>query len=138
MILRCYLAKPFLSLYGDYPMEAFGDKGRIYPKTCRQIDKQFTFSCNASLISRRLFARTLFHGEMRRIDHPILDSPRGDFDTRFLAPGYLFQSIHQVYLGILEFPKCQLMDISLSMLTDKIESRLIHVPIFLPSANYKA
>ena len=138
MILSRYLAKPFLPLYGDYPLKAFGDEGRIYPKTCRQIDKQFTFSCNASLISRRLLARTLFHGEMRRIDYPVLDSPRGDFDTRFLAPGYLFQSIHQVYLGILEFPKCQLTDISLSMLTDKIERRLIHVPIFLPSANYKA
>ena len=134
MILGCYLTELFLTLYGNNPLETLSNKGRIHSEACRQIHKKGSFPSNTSLISGRLFAGTLLHREMRGIDDAFPGSPRGDLGTGFLTPGNLFQGNHQVYLGILRLPKCQLTDISLSMLTDKVERRLIHGPVVLSSS----
>lgn len=64
---------------------------------------------------------------MLGIDNAIDSRPTWQLSRSLLSAGNLLQGVRQIHLGVSATLKCQLADISPSIVSDKVECRLVHL-----------
>ena len=126
-VLCSQLTQRWLALHIDGMPESSRHPGEVDTKATRQVDHQSTPACHLSLIGSRGLRRTLFHREMRWIDHAIHRRPRGQLTLSHLPSCYLLQGKGEVYLPYRPFPlQSQLAHVVMGVLSDIIACRFVH------------